>query len=541
MTTIHTLSAISSEPGASLLDGEALTEDQAGLEALFYDLFGSDELPATQCPQRTGNVPVLSDTEIIDHAHNARNGSKFKALWNGSTGGYPSPSEADSALAMLLAFWTKDEEQIERIMRRTGLERAKWDERRGRTTWIGQTISRAGRQVGTRYTPGGGPNNYSATLKYKVPAERIEAGPQGGPQRDSTGQPDNEPDVSAGTMGASAEAKAEAKAGTMGDIFVTARDVAESTPEQPTWAAHPWVVLGGVTELDGPIKGGKTTWQLAMCRSILDGAEFMGCPTHKGPVVYLSEQPPASFREALRRADLLERDDFYILFWSKASHLSWLQTVGIAVDKALEVGATLLVVDTLGWWAGLRGDEENSAGAAQTAMEPLLATAGNHPLGVLVVRHDRKSGGEVGQSARGSSAFGGSVDIVLALKRPEGNPGASLNMRVIHSLSRFDETPAELMVELTDQGYVSHGDVYAVAHATARTAVEDALKAGKPNADGQATYELTLDELIAACEDKSVRRSTLQDVLSELCRQFLVKKVGAGKRGDPHRFTWIGD
>jgi hypothetical protein len=50
-----------------------------------------------------------------------------------------------------------------------------------------------------------------------------------------------------------------------------------------------------------------------LSRAVLDGNPFMGEPTAASPVVYLTEQPLTSFREALRRADLLERDDFHVL------------------------------------------------------------------------------------------------------------------------------------------------------------------------------------------------------------------------------------
>lgn len=77
-------------------------------------------------------------------------------------------------------------------------------------------------------------------------------------------------------------------------------------------------------------------------------------------------------------------------------------------------------------------------------------------IAVVVVRHDRKSGGDVGDSARGSSAFGGAVDIVMQVQRNEGNSRPTI--RVINALSRYDETPDQLVVELTEGGYVSHGD-----------------------------------------------------------------------------------
>jgi hypothetical protein len=47
--------------------------------------------------------------------------------------------------------------------------------------------------------------------------------------------------------------------------------------------------------------------------------------------------------------------------------------------------------------------------------------AGSAGLAVLMLRHERKGGGEVGESGRGSSAFAGAVDVILQLKRPEGN------------------------------------------------------------------------------------------------------------------------
>ena len=53
-------------------------------------------------------------------------------------------SEADMALAAHLAFWTGcDADRIERIMRRSGLVRPKWNDRRRHTTYLGMTIENA--------------------------------------------------------------------------------------------------------------------------------------------------------------------------------------------------------------------------------------------------------------------------------------------------------------------------------------------------------------------------------------------------------------
>src|SRR5207248_10383132 len=110
---------------------------------------------------------------------------------------------------------------------------------------------------------------------------------------------------------------------------------------------------------------------------------------------------------------------------------------------------------------GLRGDAENHAGAAQEAIEPLQAAAALRDLAIVVVRHERKGGGDVGDAARGSSAFGGAVDVVVSIRRVDGNDAG--RSRVLHSLSRFDETPDRLVIEWTEDGYQALGSEEAVA------------------------------------------------------------------------------
>ena len=72
-------------------------------------------------------------------------------------------------------------------------------------------------------------------------------------------------------------------------------------------------------------------------------------------------------------------------------------------------------------FAGLKGDGENSATAVLVAMQPLQEAAARYNLAVVMVRHERKSGGEVGDAGRGSTAFAGAADIVVSIRRAEGN------------------------------------------------------------------------------------------------------------------------
>ena len=77
-----------------------------------------------------GKPVQLSDSDLLEKARGAANGSKFAQLWDDDTSGYGSDSEADLALCSLLGFWCLgDQDQMDRLFRQSGLYRGKWDER----------------------------------------------------------------------------------------------------------------------------------------------------------------------------------------------------------------------------------------------------------------------------------------------------------------------------------------------------------------------------------------------------------------------------
>ncbi len=307
--------------------------------------------------------------------------------------------------------------------------------------------------------------------------------------------------------------------------FHTAKQISNQTSAAVEWIAEPWVAQGAITEVDGKIKAaGKTTWVTHLCRRVLDGEQFMGRPTKKTGVIYLSEQPAQSFREALRRADLLDRDDFTTLFWHDTVGIQWSEVMRLTVSEAKKRGAGLIVVDTLPQFAGLRGDSENNTGDALRAVQPLQEAAAKHGLAVIVIRHERKSGGEVGDSARGSSAFSGAVDIVLSIKRAEGNSAS--NVRVIHAVGRFDETPSALTIELADDGYQALGTDTDVMAQRAKRALLDVVPVAECG-------PLSTEDLISKTR---LARTTLQNALEQLLASGALIRLGSGTKGSPYRY-----
>jgi len=97
----------------------------------------------------------LSDETVLEKANASKQGDKFHALWCGEWHSkYGSQSEADLAFAAMLAFWCGgDLEQMDRIFRRSGLYRPKWDERHGAMTYGDMTLTKAVSLSATFYSP----------------------------------------------------------------------------------------------------------------------------------------------------------------------------------------------------------------------------------------------------------------------------------------------------------------------------------------------------------------------------------------------------
>lgn len=113
----------------------------------------------TSTAPAAANTPAaaaVSDEDLLKRAQTAANGEKFTRLWNGITSGYESQSEADLALCRLLAFWTGgDAQRVDRLFRRSGLIRDKWDtvHYADGTTYGEKTVERAIAHTDDAYTP----------------------------------------------------------------------------------------------------------------------------------------------------------------------------------------------------------------------------------------------------------------------------------------------------------------------------------------------------------------------------------------------------
>jgi putative DNA primase/helicase len=146
-------------------DVEERTEQIAAVHKKYFKKSKTNE----NVQKTSVQVPVyMSDDDIIRKAISAKNGSTFEQLWLGNWKGYyESQSQADQAFCNLLAFWCgRDKEKMDRIFRRSGLMRPKWNERRGTSTYGEMTLNEAIVSCHKVYEPKnemGKTNTYSRT------------------------------------------------------------------------------------------------------------------------------------------------------------------------------------------------------------------------------------------------------------------------------------------------------------------------------------------------------------------------------------------
>jgi len=119
------------------------------------------------------------------------------------------------------------------------------------------------------------------------------------------------------------------------------------------------------------------------------------------------------------------------------------------------------------------------------------------------------------------------VDVILSIRRGEGNTRPTV--RIIESLSRFDETPSKLVIELADGGYKSLGDATAFAEQEAMSAILELLPSKEQSA-------MTSADILDKLKEQDIKRTVSTDALAKLTNSGAIHRVGAGKKGNPYRY-----
>ena len=288
------------------------------------------------------------------------------------------------------------------------------------------------------------------------------------------------------------------------------------------WFVHGLIKRGASTLLTAHPKVGKTTWLSHMLQCLGIGSTFCGLATKPIRVMVVSEEDESTLADRCKELGIGDHVSWYCRpFVTRPNPLQWKQFLGYVRQDCLDTGSQMVIIDTIAKCLPVR--DENSASEIESALTPLWELT-QQDIALLGVHHSRKSPGQDGTAARGSGALTGHFEILLDMLRgPEEQP----THRIIKGNSRYKQTPSELLVELTAEGYQCLGSPSDHAGQMFQIKIMNYVQ-GNPAMD--------VRTIAGAVE---LPRPLVQDHLDRMVVAGVLTTTGSGTRGD-HKRYYIG-
>lgn len=337
-------------------------------------------------PQSVSNV---GDQAIIDRAMRASNRALFSALWSGDTSQYEGDhSRADLALCALLAFYSRNAEQIDRIFRASGLMRIKWDERRGADTYGDITVRRALDLVDV-------PERV-ASRSFKTP--------RGLQTEDGSGAA----------------------------ALLTTICAADIELAEIEWLWKGWLALSRIHILGGMPGTGKTTLLMLLAAAVSVGGRWpdgTGCCKLGNVVIWSGEDDASDTLVPRLDAARADRSRIHIVgnvkVGEKKRPFNPKKDMPLLIETILRIGdVRLLIIDPI--VSIVSGDSHKNTEVRQS-FEPLVQLASDAKCAVVGITHFTKGtkGSDPLERITGSIAFSAVPRVVMvAAKKNEGSSGA---------------------------------------------------------------------------------------------------------------------
>lgn len=322
-------------------------------------------------------------------------------------------------------------------------------------------------------------------------------------------------------------------------------------PENDKWLWHGFVSRGGVTLLNALWKAGKSTLLTHLIRAFDGrGDHFLGREIVPSRVLYVSEEHQdiwAERRDELNIGDhvgMITRE--HLPFRGRSSPAQWVQLIADVTKAVTEYRFDVVVFDTLSKIWPVR--EENDAGQVEDALMPLWGIT-NTGAALVLVHHNRKSGGKDFTGARGSGGLPAFAETIIEFGH--NSDDRKDRKRLLNSGGRYRETPTKWLIELTPAGYVSHGDPDEMTPDQKATlgvgnqqnaddwkgAVMDMLPEDAGEALGIPDIQ---DRLTARGRGKGVRDTELRAWLDGRVEDGEFHRLGRGAKNSPYRWYKVG-
>jgi hypothetical protein len=287
------------------------------------------------------------------------------------------------------------------------------------------------------------------------------------------------------------------------------------TEEECAWVVDGLLPAGGLSLIAGKPKAGKSTAARCLALAVARGEPWLGLATLPGTVFYLGfEEKRGEVRAHFRRMGARSDDPVRVLI-GKAPNDA-LRRLRAAVEQLVPA---LIVVDTVARLVRVR--DWNDYAVVTTALEPLLALARETGAAVLLVHHAGKGERSGADAILGSTAILAAVDTALLIKRSE-------RYRTLSSQQRYGEDLEELTITLDrETGWLTRGvpreeaDDMVAGHALV------AFLTRQPDP----VEEPTIHEAVPG------RKAVKERALRRLVGEQKVARSGAGRRGDPFRYS----
>jgi KaiC/GvpD/RAD55 family RecA-like ATPase len=301
-----------------------------------------------------------------------------------------------------------------------------------------------------------------------------------------------------------------------------ASELMERIEERVDWIWETIIYAGILALLVAYMKVGKSVFVYQFIMKAVRGLPFLGFNCKKTAVLIIAlEEHHRDVKMRLKELGMTAEDEIYIHFGPLQNNQTTIEELKEYITT-FEIG--ILVIDTLSLFWGI--EDENDNARAIKALSPLLNLARETNCAIILIHHERKSGGENGRSVRGAGSLFGLVDQLLILDRRHGG---TKTQRTLKIQGRYSESPDELILDFVDGQYESLGDPENVDRESSKKCV---IKLLSETGGG-----MTVPAIVEALKGHGLKEFNIRETLIELENEQIVIKGGHGRRGDPYIYS----